>query len=69
MNNARDYHTATILTDGKVLVTGRDRGSTSLNSTELYDPPIDTSTTMHNMNNTLVEQVESVLVNEKVLVV
>ena len=68
MNNARDYHTSTILTDGKVLVTGGDRGSTSLNTTELYDPPTDTSTTIDNMNNILVKEMESILVNEKVLV-
>jgi hypothetical protein len=35
---ARDFHTATLLPDGRVLITGGSDGSTSLASAELYDP-------------------------------
>ena len=37
MTYGRAYHTASILSDGKVLVVGGDNGKT-LNSSELYDP-------------------------------
>ena len=38
MNYARYYHTASVLTNGKVLVTGGYGTSGYLNSAELYDP-------------------------------
>ena len=41
MNNSRlTYHTASVLTNGKVLVTGGSGGSSggALSSAELYDP-------------------------------
>ncbi|CAF1438457.1 unnamed protein product [Adineta ricciae] len=38
MNYARALHTATVLEDGSVLVTGGSYLKTDLNSAELYDP-------------------------------
>jgi hypothetical protein len=46
MNYTRESHTASILTDGKMLVTGgrNTNGDTPLNNAELYDPSIGTWT-------------------------
>jgi hypothetical protein len=38
MNYTRDVHTASVLTNGKVLVTGGTNGGGPLNSAELYQP-------------------------------
>jgi hypothetical protein len=38
MSNARYLHTASVLTNGKVLVTGGYNSGGYLNSSELYDP-------------------------------
>ena len=38
LTTARDYHTATLLSDGRVLVSGGYNGTAPLNSAELYDP-------------------------------
>jgi hypothetical protein len=38
MTVAREYQTATLLTDGRALITGGADGSVYLNSAELYDP-------------------------------
>jgi hypothetical protein len=51
MNNARQYHTASVLTNGKVLVAGGSNGGTVLNSAELYDPSTGIWTTTGSMNN------------------
>ena len=50
MNTARYAHTATILTNGKVLVAGGWNGNSYLNSAELYDPSLNTWTTISSMN-------------------
>ena len=68
MNNARYYHTASVLTNGKVLVTGGYNGSSFLNSAELYDPSTGIWTTTGNMNNARYYHTASVLTNGKVLV-
>ena len=40
---AREYHTATLLSNGKVLVAGGDNGSTTLANAELYDAGLGTT--------------------------
>ena len=50
MNTARYAHTATILTNGKVLVAGGSNNNSYLNSTELYDPSLNTWTAITSMN-------------------
>ncbi|WP_224360764.1 Kelch repeat-containing protein [Hyalangium versicolor] len=42
MSSPRARHTATLLSSGKVLVTGGYNGSTSLSSSEVYDPATNT---------------------------
>ncbi len=67
MNSARYYHTASVLKDGKVLVSGGlDR--TSLSSAELYDPSTKTWTTTSNMNSARMYHTASVLIDGTVLV-
>src|SRR5207248_1461961 len=46
LNSARDSHTATLLSNGKVLVVGGD----NLGSAELYDPATGTWTNTGNLN-------------------
>jgi hypothetical protein len=38
MTARRTFHTATLLADGRVLITGGDTGTEQLSSAELYDP-------------------------------
>jgi N-acetylneuraminic acid mutarotase len=69
MNNARHSHTASVLKNGKVLVTGGASTSFhSLNSVELYDPLTGIWTTTDDMNDTRHYHTASVLSNGKVLV-
>jgi N-acetylneuraminic acid mutarotase len=69
MKDARYRHTATVLTNGKVLVTGGVFNyTTCLKSAELYDPSTGTWTAMDNMNSARYEHAASVLNNGKVLV-
>jgi N-acetylneuraminic acid mutarotase len=67
MNNARCGHTASILTNGTVLVTGGENGP-SLNSSELYDPSTGNWTITRTMNNSRYYHTASILTNGKVLV-
>lgn len=64
MNNGRDQHTSTVLTDGKVLVVGGDRDGKS----ELYDPLTGIWTLADSMNYLRFLHTASVLKNGKVLV-
>ncbi|CAF4958417.1 unnamed protein product, partial [Rotaria sp. Silwood1] len=67
MNEPRSDHTASVLTNGKVLVTGGCYGDCG-NSTELYDPSTGNWTTTASMNNGRRDHRVSVLTNGKVLV-
>ncbi len=67
MNNTREQHTASILTNGKVLVAGGFNHGV-LASTELYDPSTEIWTTASNMNVDRFLHTASVLTNGKVLV-
>ena len=67
MTNARYYHTASILSNGKVLVTD-GINSNILNSAELYDPSTSTWTLTSSMANARYWHTASVLSNGKVLV-
>ena len=50
MSTARQYHTATLLTSGKVLVAGgQDINFSPLSSAEIYDPVANTWSTAGNM--------------------
>ncbi|CAF1058745.1 unnamed protein product [Adineta steineri] len=68
MNNARYLHTASVLSNGKVLVTGGLGNSGMLNSAELYDPSTGIWTTTSNMSVARFHHTACVLSNEKVLV-
>ncbi len=51
LNNARSQHTATLLSNGKVLVVGGEMdGGTTLQSSEVYDPVANTWTTVATLN-------------------
>jgi N-acetylneuraminic acid mutarotase len=69
MSDARNFHTASILTNGKVLVTGGGYTDHALSSTELFDPSIGTWTTTGSMNDARYAHTASVLTAGKVLVV
>ena len=69
MNYARESHTASVLTNGKVLVTGgSDNLDNIFNSAELYDPSTGMWNVTSNMNYARGEHTASVLTNGKVLV-
>ncbi|CAF5070903.1 unnamed protein product, partial [Rotaria sp. Silwood1] len=68
MNDARSDHTASVLRNGKVLVTGGFNYSLYLNSAELYDPSTGTWTMTGYMNHSRTVHTESVLLDGKVLV-
>ncbi|CAF4405873.1 unnamed protein product, partial [Adineta steineri] len=62
------YHTASVLSNGLVLVTGGWNSSTVYNSAELYNQSTGTWTTSSKMNNAREWHTASVLSNGKVLV-
>jgi len=68
MNSARTLHTATILTNEKVLVAGGKNFSNFLNSAEVYDSSTGVWTITDNMNNARNEHTASILTNGEVLV-
>ncbi|CAF1680423.1 unnamed protein product [Adineta ricciae] len=68
MSVARHVHTASILSNGKVLVTGGWTGSVSLNSAELYDPSTGNWTTTGTMSVARHVHTASLLSNKTILV-
>ena len=68
MNSARGYHTASILTNGKVLVAGGLNNGSYLNSAELYDPSTGVWTMTGYMSFARDWHTASILMNGKVLV-
>ncbi|CAF1048736.1 unnamed protein product [Adineta steineri] len=68
MTNARHFHTASVLSNGNVLVTGGWNGNITMYSAELYDPSTGTWTTTGNMNNARSGHSASLLSNGKILV-
>src|SRR3989440_2962854 len=74
LGQARAYHTATLLPDGKVLVTGGSDGSqinraNDLASSEVYDPATRSWTATGSLANRRHEHTATLLPNGKVLVV
>jgi hypothetical protein len=67
-NAARDLNTATLLTDGKVLVTGGASGRFPVSSAELYDPSANTWTLSGNMTIGRYAHTASLLTDGTVLV-
>src|SRR5258708_78699 len=71
MNTARDYATATLLPNGKVLIAGGFGDAGVLSSTELYDPATNTfapSNATPEMNSARVADTATLLRNGKVLI-
>jgi Putative Ig domain/Kelch motif/Galactose oxidase, central domain len=68
MNSARHCHTATLLTNGQVLVTGGYDGSTSLSTAEIFDPVSGTFAPTGNMAAARCGHTATLLANGKVLI-
>ncbi|CAF1274722.1 unnamed protein product [Adineta steineri] len=68
VHNARFLHTTSILTDGKVLVTGGRGFIGIMNSTELYDPLTETWTIIDSMKIARELHTASILTNGKLLI-
>lgn len=68
MANTRSEHTASVLANGKVLVTGGYNGASYLASTELYEPSTGLWRTVGNMTSARKGHTASLLKNGKVLV-
>ena len=70
LNFARESHTATLLSNGQVLVAGgRDSFNSPLNKAELYDPATGSWTTTGDLNFARTLHTATLLTNGQVLVV
>ena len=68
MLSPRELHTATRLTDGKVLLTGGIDGNSALSSAELFDPANGRFTPAGNMETERSEHRATLLTNGEVLI-
>src|SRR5437016_13703232 len=72
LNNARDQHTATLLSNGMVLIVGGERSSgsssTLLATAELYDPATGTFTSAGSMDTARYQHTTTLLNNGMVLI-
>jgi hypothetical protein len=69
MHTARAAHTATLLTDGTVLICGGFAGNNnSLSSSELYDPALKSFTKINDLNTSRVSHSATLLPNGKILI-
>lgn len=68
LNSGRDSQTATLLQNGKVLVTGGNNSNGTIKNTELYDPTSGTWSTTGNLNTDRAFHTATLLPNGKVLV-
>ncbi|CAF5076140.1 unnamed protein product, partial [Rotaria sp. Silwood1] len=68
MNNPRYFHKASVLSNGKVLITGGNDGEGQLKSVELYDPSTETWTLINNMNTAREYHTATILADGKVLI-
>src|SRR5690242_757338 len=68
LNEARSDHTATLLTSGKVLVTGGIANGVDIATTELYDPNTGTWSYTGSMNEARYGHTATLLSDGKILV-
>ena len=69
MNNARNGHTASVLSNGYVLVAGGSNSHGYLNTSELYNPLTDVWTLTGQFNDGREDHTASVLSNGQILIV
>ena len=70
MTTARNFHTATLLQDGRVLIAGgQDNSGAAVSSTEIYDPVKQTFSPSGNMKTARFEQTATLLPDGRVLMV
>src|SRR5207247_7555756 len=68
LNTGRQFHTATLLPNGKVLVAGGNNGFRTLKSAELYDPATGIWSGTADLNTDRSDQTATLFPNGKVLV-